>query len=293
MIEFVKSIIIAGGVWLWICRLGFFLDDKIDNKLREHVSQLLRDSNRIRWPELFISLFDSVFCPERSDRPLFWRSALASCVALFAVTIIFLVTQVARDGSILDGVNRFPWQLLIFLGPYVVFVNVIGDYFSLWESRFVIAMMIRRKSLRTRIFLLVFDAIASAFIFSLGVVLGTASFLGIWVLFGGSLSFGGHGSWTDHLLSETGGILSSLVFDGGLLFSDPESIGNFFGILLYTTFFTSVWVWVFLAGMTLLPTFIRFWGVFKVEKYPVGAAMCTGGAAVGLVVFVLMLSGIC
>ncbi len=275
------------GVWLALCRFGFSIDGKINSNLKKKTFQLFDGASRTNWPEVFISLFDRVFSSGGSGRPELWRSALASCISLTVVTAICVVNQISSNGAIFSNVE-LSWALLVILFPYVVAINVIGDHFSLWQTRYVLGWMIGSRSSIYRLLLLVLDVIASALIYFSAVVLGSALFLGIWVLSGGEISYFGERSWVHHLISMTGGVFSSTFRNGGLTLSDPEGFGNFFAVLMYTTLFTSVWVWTFLAGIIILPLFTRLWNVFKVEESPVGAAMCTGGAAIGLVTFVLI-----
>ena len=274
-------------VWLSLCKFGYFLDDKIDANIKKQTYQLLDKASRTNWPEVFISLFDRMFSSGDSGRPAFWRSALASCIAFSAVTVIFVINRISINGEIFGDVG-ISWSLLVLLFPYVVAVNVVGDHFSLWQTRFVLGLMIERRSSRSRLFLLVLDAVASALIYFFSVIAGSALFLGILVLAGGQMSFFEEGSWMYHFLSLTGEVFSELLQNGGLTFSNPDNFGNFFGILLYTTLVTSVWIWAFLVGIIILPIFFRLWNVFKVKENPVGAAMCTGGVAIGLLTFMLL-----
>ncbi|MCY4487121.1 MAG: hypothetical protein OXF11_08405 [Deltaproteobacteria bacterium] len=282
---------VAGIVgWMFICRFGFFIDTKLDDQLRNRIYELFSNADRNEWAEHFVSIFDRTFSSARNGRPRFWRSVLASLCAFAAVTVVCLVIRLTSVDATFKDLEALPWELFSLLVPYAVFVNVIGDYCSLWETRLIIGRMIMRKEGVFRSVLFIVDAFASFCIFVVGLVLGSATFLGYWVLAGGSRSFFDGGSWIGDVFSLTGEVLSYLFREGGVFFSDPDAIGSFFAICLYTTFFTSVWIWTFLLGVVLLPVFSQLWNAFNVKKYPVGAAMCVGGAAVGLVTTIMGLA---
>jgi len=199
------------------------------------------------------------------------------------IAVVSIIFQYENLNSIIEEIEDYTLFYLILLVPYAMFINVMGDYFSLWETRLIVGRIAKRILRKHRFLLLLLDVLVSTLIFVAGLILGSATFLATWVLGGGDLSFFGDGSWLYHLFSLIKEIMSLVFIEGGLSFSDQLGIGSFFGILLYTTFFTSVWVWVFFIGVTFLPFVTQLCRIFKVEKYPVGVAMCVGGAAVGLV----------
>ena len=59
------------------------------------------------------------------------------------------------------------------------------------------------------------------------------------------------GSWYD--------VFHEVIFNHTLLLSNPDELTNFFGVLFYTTMSTSIWLWVYLCGLTVWPflTFLR------------------------------------
>ena len=263
-----------------ITRWGFYIDDKISDQVRKKVYDLCRNIDRNRWPDPFIELFDRLFYSERKGRPKFWRSVLASCLVMVIITVAWLY----RQPSAIELINAVSWPVIGVLTTYAVCINLLGDYFSLWETRAVLLRMAKRRDGRGRILLLLFDGLASALIFVAGLILGSVVFLFFWSLPDGIVDVL---TLVKIVGSGVGETISSLFREGGIFLSDPGHGGSVLGIFLYTTFFTSVWVWTFLIGVLLLPLLKQLWSIFNVEKHPVGAAMCVGGAFFGLVLTII------
>ncbi len=273
-------------VFWFFCRFGFFINNKINKRLRQRTYYFFRSIDRKRWPGFFIAQFDGLFLSGANQRPRFSRSVVASCVAMAFITGAWVAVQVSRHGSIGD-LSDLAWGDLVMLTPYAVCINLMGDYFSLWETRLILGQMANLRSARMRALLLLFDALASALIFFVGLVLGSAGFTALWLLLGGHVP--GDETWIGMLYSVTRETFSLLFSDCGIFLSGPDRYGTVLGIFLYTTFLTSVWVWAFLIGVSLLPI-LKLWKIFNVKKYPVGAAISIGGAVLGLSIIVIGLA---
>ena len=281
--RFIAPFFVAVTVFSSFCVFGYFMDDKIDHRYRTTSYELLARINKDLWPRLFLSLYDHVFRSSTNGRPQFRRSASATFVAMAIVGAVWFVHQptvieiFAREGW------EYTWMILLVLLPFVIVINLVGDYFSFWETRIVLVGMTRTRSSLVRALLIVADMIASMAIYAVGLTLGL--FLGppVWEVFGVLVAPTG---W-----ELVGDVFHWVIFEHTLLLSNPDEIANFFGVLFYTTMSTSIWLWVYLCGLTVWPflTFLR--NVLDIKKHPVGALMAIGGAVMGVFVGAILFLG--
>jgi hypothetical protein len=245
------------------------------------------------WADSFIDLFDATF----GDRFFSWRFFLRSCLAttlIFAAIILIYIgygwiTQaslqelygktVRISGATLWTV--WQWLILIFLG------NLLADYLSLMGTRLVLGWILGCGV--TRRILGVLADIALTFVIYFGVASALYAIENLWqndialsrqlnyVL--GSEIYGGANSWTAR--NTTLFAVFQLVFwdtDGwaGSRLDFGHLYADLYRISFITTFFTSVWIWLFLltgvigrlafAGHGALR---RFGRLFDVKKHPV------------------------
>ena len=262
---------------------GYSIDGRLTDEFRYKVRDKLKRVSGAddTWPTLFLTLFDRLFVPQQRRRPSFKRSAAVSISILAFLLILWVVFLPQRLDFILDEMSRelgteygvgSTLPAFFFLG---VMINLIADYFSLWESRFVLGQMTTKGGAVNNAVYLLFDFVATLVIFALAVSL---AFFVIDVF-----------SERDELVFRIFAKISvvfKMFIDGGLLFSHDVVFTDLIAAYLYTTFFTSVWVWLFMLGGVLWPLFSWLSNVLAVEKYPVGSVMAIGGVFLGLAVTV-------
>ncbi|MEM9320922.1 MAG: tetratricopeptide repeat protein [Pseudomonadota bacterium] len=158
------------------------------------------------WAKSFTALFDAVFGENHLSLKCFLRSAIAS---LLAVVLIWALmgwggTYEAR----LEGGDD-----LIRLLSLALIINIIADYVSLLETRWLLGWLSTRRPFGIQILALIADILISAAI--------------IWIAI-----------W---------GITTALRIENDTL---AETLGVFspFSILFYSTFLTSLWSWAFIAS---------------------------------------------
>ena len=108
-----------------------------------------------------------------------------------------------------------------------VLVNLIPDYLSLLETRLIIKWMSKNTTFFRILILLILDIIATALIYFIIVLLILPIF--IYVEKETSLK---------EIFSE-----SLIAFFSALTFSDKNN--SIWSVFLYSTFFTSIWVWLY------------------------------------------------
>ena len=194
------------------------------------------------WPATFISLFDRVFSERHFSFKCFLRSSIASVSAV--LTSVLILSLVGVDfvelGSAefmgMTSANPYGWLVWIMVFCTVT-LNIIPDYLSLLETRYLLKIMRNRQSFLLTIALLLIDVFATMFIFV---------FVGILPIL--LLFFGFFG--------ESGVIPSPELFlksltPGGSLFDDLV-LGTPFSTFFYSTFFTSFWIWLYVSSGLIL-----------------------------------------
>lgn len=219
---------VTGGVWALFERAEKVVRDDVRDAISGWLKNLDPPKALATWPATFAAVFDRVF----GERHLSWRCFSRSCIAsLVSVVILTVIWSAIRRADFTAYFNDYPhW-----LGIFGIFfggglLNLIPDYFSLLESRYVIYRMSGTTSIAAISVFLIVDFLVTGAIF-----LG-----GIWLL---ALIFGG--TLAEYSLMELLEISLSFSYRHEL---DMAPLGIFF----YSTFFTSVWVWLYaLSGLAL------------------------------------------
>lgn len=262
------------------------------------LDELPADARVDSLPKGFIEWFDRMF-RSRAVRvfgvelhlPSFWRSALASFLALVAAFVVWLANKGALSQPPSAGTNLS--LLLLLYGGATVVTNIVPDYLSLVESRFVLGKMSETRGPLGKLAWLIVDLILTS----------TIVFLFLW----------GSGTLLLPLVPEHSlyavGCLTRETFDfarmvdiaiAGLTFSTPPGTINYdvSAIYIYSSFFTSFWVWLYLGSSLLvrvaqlvpgLREFLR--RACRVHDYPLRVlAVVSGLVAVGLFVLPSLVS---
>lgn len=188
------------------------------------------------WPATFATVFDHVFGRHHLSQRCFFRSCIASVASVVIVTLIW--GALAPD-EFMAFIRSPDWRVgLLGLVSIATFLNVIPDYFSLLESRYVIQRMAAKPSASHILIFLVVDFAATLTIFIIAWV--TLGALG-WLIVQSGPRY-----------ESPGDALVYLVISLRDMASLHATENNFtLGICLYSTFFTSVWVWLYaLSGAT-------------------------------------------
>ena len=232
------------------------------------------------WPDYFLEMFDEIFGSKTTKRPRILRSSLASLSILAIITFVWLINDFSNIKYSFEGtISSLLWMFAI---TYAITINIIGDYFSLWETRFIVSRM-KKGGHKRRLLLLFSDFVASMIIFFVGLVIGT-------VIVNSYLpQLGTSDGWYNDTVSTLIEIFVE-ISEGVIILSHQDEFWNIFGIFLYTTFFTSIWVWAFQIGLTLWPILKWLRKLLDVDEYPVGSAMTIGGAVLGLATFAITLA---
>jgi len=215
----------AAGVWALFDRADKALNEAAKKSIAEWLQNINPTTERSRWPGQFIEIFDSVFGEKHLSWKCFFRSCLAS---IFSVTVVLIIYLGVGEDFIL--VKR-PWQEKIILYMFVagILLNLIPDYFSLLETRFLLHWLRKSASYLKSFSLMFLDILITFFIF-----------------YGTIIIYLSLSALTPNIDISPGIFEATWVFiPYSLTFS---GMFPFLGIYLYSTFFTSVWIWLYVLS---------------------------------------------
>lgn len=247
------------GIILAISAGGLFwkLDDAIAEAPREALSRFLRrlslEPPYPNIPGILNAAFNRIF----TEKHISWRCFFMSCV--FSILMVALLTVVFSYRTKLhDPGLTIPigWQNLAVLGFGAVLLNLFPDYISLLKTR----LMVRFMS-RTQRFSMVCGYLSLDFLLTLAIFVGWLALLIIIGYFAVAPDSTSTIARAPQTLSEQFAEgLNFYLSKGALTLSGIEGIG---GIFLYSTYFTSVWVWLTALGwgairlMAIAPPLLR------------------------------------
>jgi hypothetical protein len=204
--------------------------------------------------------------------PSFARSVLVTLVSLAFLALVWLCNKpgVGRSLAFPDAIvvdNDQLAQLLLGYGLATIISNWIPDYLSLIESRLILGKMATARSWSQRLGWLAADAVATVAISFFAIHLAMVVMLPIvtpaWDIEVGCLTPEGYSLATTWEL-----------FVAGLTFSSPPGTINYdaTGIYIYSTYLTSLWVWIYLGSGVLIR---RSRVLFGARKLGTGHALRT------------------
>lgn len=269
----VTSLIIGGALlaMAWKADDAFSLEFKRDLSLwLDGIDPAAVGHFMQRWPAHFAALFDRVFGKKHLSWRCFFRSSIASLLAFLLCTLFYIQTVPGNWNAFKSGGGNA--LLLVLLATIF---NLLPDYVSLLETRWVIQRMQRKLSLAGQLGWLLVDLIATTAIFFM-------------ILAGISLLFG----------RETE--LVNFMVEKGLLVPDGIPEFRILAIPVWTTYFTTMWVLLYFLAEFLVrllaPPLHRTLGFLKyalpIEQHPlraVGLVMALIGC-MGYFLVVLLLA---
>lgn len=210
---------VAWAVGLAGAMLGLTaLAGKLLNPARkEEIALWLMGAAEDSWHRTFCDLFDAVFGERHLSWKCLWRSAAAS---LLAVLLIWLfMGNLGLIGARLQADLSLGSVLVLALG-----VNLVADYVSLLETRWLLGQMHRVRSVPLQALALLADFLISVAIIWLAIFLFVRS-----PLYGGE--------------AES--------------FAEILGVFSVFSVLFYSTFLTSVWTWGYILSTWVMRVFVR------------------------------------
>ena len=182
----------------------------------------------------------------------FFRSSFASIIVVLSITFIaysfdlFELREVFTrfwepDLELIDVV-----PILLPLG-----LNIFLDFFSLLQTRFFLFLVNKKTAISNIIIFLFADLAGTYFIF---ICLSIIPFFLVFIFVTGLVSE----------LDEVSNYIESMISPTSWIKGEDTS---FYSVYFYSTFFTSIWIWLFGLSNLLISLFSRFGPVLKVVKY--------------------------
>lgn len=197
------------------------------------------------WSRSFTALFDGLFGDRHLSFKCFFRSAIASLIAV--VLIWSLMGSAGTLGERFQATQTLGAVLLLGL-----FINVLADYVSLLETRFLLGRM--PKPFIAQLGVLFLDLLITAGI--------------IWVFIFA--------------------YINSPLHEGELeTFAEILGVFSIFSVFFYSTFLTSFWTWAYIGSTWLMRLVaklrVNYW--FDVKGQPIKTLLFVLSCAVGGVAF--------
>ncbi len=214
------------GITYGVYRLFIIAEDNIKDEEKEGFSNWLNDvflNAGNRWSFFFSKLFDSVFGTNHFSLKCFFRSSLASVFSIFIIGLFILTIDNEAIGRDMSFMTFFQNPLFLF----GIFINVIPDYLSLLQTRWIIKKLNSEEDISDQFILIIFDLILTFLIFF---IVGFITLKLMYELTGyGAESFG---KWIDYCI--------------GAVFPSFGDFDESIFMVFWATFFTSIWTLTFI-----------------------------------------------
>ena len=178
----------------------------------------------------------------------FFRSCIASATALALTWLGFFLLADISVGDYIASWSGVPTERVALAFSIIVFGNLFPDYLSLLETRFALTLVGRSDSLIRMVLILLLDLIVTAAIF-----IGALAFYN-WLYYG---SLGQSSGFVAELRHHAEFFLS-WTFAPHVDLHLTDTLEN--ATQYVTTFFTSIWLWLFTAGTIVMKTADRVGG---------------------------------
>jgi hypothetical protein len=234
------------------------------------------------WSDTFARVFDRVFGEKHLSWKCFGRSCIASYASvgiLLSVAVLIGLEPLKTLGFINETEFRISESVVVVALLYGLFFNVIPDYLSLLETRYVLNRLKATRSILAVAVWLVIDLYITSVIATLTCLLG----LDTLALAEAKRQFGSSVIVHHDLLDD---VLFALFRSFHPLHRYRLSVVLWY----FPAFFTSIWLWLYAGSGFLLKAARRFdigfdWfnRRFDIEKKPLQSIGLVAGALVALV----------
>jgi serine/threonine protein kinase len=238
------------GTWIAVCVgiMGLFREGEkvMSAESRAAVSDwLLQEDFAARhsnWPGTFVALFDALFTKEHLSWTCFRRSAVTS---VLVVTVLF--AGFAAFGLITPPTTVADFAEIAILLGLPVALNIAIDYVSLFETRWILGQMSTTDYTAEHIGYLGVDLILTGLCVILPVSVLQIFGLGVMTEFS---------AWTAAFWYQLGSALLNMM--ELFVTITAEGLGEIprvMSVMLFSTMFTSVWVWLYAVAGGVLRIF--------------------------------------
>jgi amino acid transporter len=257
------------GIVATLSVLGIFwkADDAFSDEFRDALSKKLQGMKiepiDVNWSEGFEKIFDRAFGRKHFSWNCFVRSCIASILAVILLSALSLSIQPSSFEFSSNVIQAFLAFLVVFIA-----LNLIPDYFSLLETRWIIGLITRQHSTTFVLILLFLDFILTIAIFFLVATVLLWLFLLLLnflvILHGKTI---GEEALAQITITNIPVLFSKSLIKQGIYLKVVSDFPVSIGVFLYSTFFTSVWVWLTIIGWFFVRNAARIQTVLSVLQF--------------------------
>lgn len=280
------------GLWLVVIRITWWIFDREDTvrpEIKTIISNWLKNlklEEKIpNWPMTFAAVFDGIFGKKHFSWRCIIGSCIASVVAVLILTILWYAIWPENFYGIFSIISLHEF-LLIYLLITILF-NLFFDYFSLLETRWIIDRIKDTNSTPKILGFLAIDLAATVSIFLIGMTISLFPIIYIVSLFSINYRPLEYFEMLSHYWGE-------LYY--GITLNSERGNDITVGVWLYSTFFTSIWVWLyFLSGLTvkILVFFTKLFGwtirILDIDNKPLRSIGVVGVVIVSVIFLILFI----
>lgn len=234
-----------GVLWVVFSRSEKVASPDAKNAITRWLKNVRVGGTLENWPSTFASVFDSIFGKKHLSWRCFWRSCVASLIAVLVMTFIWAALRPLHARSQMENFMDDPRLIVFYVVSFAV-LNLLPDYVSLLESRYILRRMSAVQHSPGRILsLLALDVVLTVSIFF------AALFLFLFIVAYYLLLFESEEMDVQAaaMALEMYALSIAEILEHGVFLSNPGGSLSL-GIFFYTTFFTSVWIWLYaLSGL--------------------------------------------
>jgi len=229
------------GIVLGVEKAFKWLDESFNAEGRKRLSYWLKDipgdENLDTWASVFPNLIDRIFGEKALSFKFFFRSCVASwiAVACTAITWFLVFSQKAVLGR--DSLGYWlSWTVIA-----VLMVNCVPDYLSLLISRFIVRRMATTRKPLFIVFLLLLDIILTGAFAIFAFVIGAAATVDILE------THVPHDLWPYLFIVEFGHLTVTYLMNLRRILAIHTT-----QIFVIASFFTSIWVWLYVLASVVI-----------------------------------------
>lgn len=259
------------------CRIAKWLENEEARKFADKWSE--------RWPDTFVNIYDHIFGNRKLALRFVFVSALFS-ISIFAILLI--VWYLSTPQNIAGKFSDRPFTVTYFLLGMFAFTNIIPDYISNCQTRIIISRLATTPSRIHHYLGWIFLDFSLTILIAILIVGSLSFFVDVFILVGPFYSWSDAMSIVGFNITQIFSLtaLESIYSpETGVTYTKPP-----YGALLYTTFATSFWMWLYsLSGAVvasnqktigLLSRIVKW---FDIKRSPLGAIGGVCAMMVGLI----------
>ena len=263
---------IVGVIWFLFSKA----EDTLKPKVKKDISNWLKNIDPVEpvknWPSQFAAVFDRIF----GEKHLTYRCFVKSCAISGASVIILLLIQYIWGTGFHSISSGIHFKFLHFVWITALITNLIPDYLSLFETRYILKKV---RDNNIMVFVYLFTDFMITFLIA-AIMIGLSNIM-LRAMYSTFISavINQPTSLTDVVKSSFENYLNLNSYDvikyHLTVSREAITFNNWTGCLFYSTFFTSIWLWIYaLSGFTVKLAqklnigLTWFKGKFDIDKKP-------------------------